>query len=182
MTRFSVTMKFLFFTMSLFFLCSGCLVQLGFSDEENGEMTFCHFGPKFKLVEASYARNRSFNKNDKCSGMAKVQGVYWECAQPGQVEAKVAGFREQLRKQALSECQKHCARRGNNCTGRLLNSGKCGLQTDREDAITLGKRMGCRNDCPGQAFAYCSLYDGAFRSDDSERIAKQPANCECRLK
>lgn len=150
-------------------------------DSENGEMTFCHFGPKFKLVFPS-VRAATWGGKDRCTGSVKVQGVFWECTQPSKVTGKISEFQESLRKQAITECQKHCERRGPKCVGELTLAARCGLQTDREDSVIMGKRMGCRKDCTGQAFAYCSLYDAAFRSDDTDRIAKQAPNCFCKQK
>ena len=148
---------------------------------EDGEMTFCKFGPKFKMFEPVVTKGNTWGSNDSCSGTVKVQGVYWECTNPSLVTPKVTEFKDKLRKQAIEECQKHCSRRGRSCMGRLITSGRCGLQTDRDDAAIMGKRMGCRSDCSGQAFAYCSLYDAAFQSEDSSRIAKQAPNCQCKL-
>ncbi len=148
----------------------------------DGEMTFCKFGPKFKMHQPTVLRGQTLDKNDSCTGSVKVQGVYWECVLPGNVESKVTDFKEKLKIQAVMECQKHCERRSRNCTGHLVVSGNCGLQTDRDEAVTMGKKMGCRNDCQGQAFAYCSLYDAAFRSEDDARMAKQPPNCQCKKK
>ncbi|MBI4925959.1 MAG: hypothetical protein HY843_08560 [Bdellovibrio sp.] len=145
-------------------------------------MTFCKFGPKFKLYESTETRTKLWDKKDKCTGTVKIQGVYWSCVKPADVEEKVQEYKTKLKSQALIECQKHCERRGSNCIGELSITGGCGLKTDRDEALTMGQKMGCRKDCPGQSFAYCSLYDAAFRTEDADRISKQIPNCRCKIK
>jgi hypothetical protein len=146
-----------------------------------GELTFCHFGPKMKVLDpvVGKAGQAQAPRTDLCTGSAKIQGVLWECGSLDRLEGRVAGFRERLFGLARKECERHCGARAKGCVGRMEKPEKCGLETDREDAITMGKRMGCRKDCAGPHFAYCSLYDGGFRSEDPEMISKQAPNCSC---
>ena len=94
-----------------------CLAEV-VAEVVNGDMTFCHFGPKFKIISPNYSHKNTFNNtntvnntfknNDYCTGTAKVQGVMYACVLPANVEVKVAESREQIRKQAIEECKKHC--------------------------------------------------------------------------
>jgi hypothetical protein len=169
------------FLMGIFFAFFSLAGSSLRGSEEMGEMTFCHFGPKFKVV-FPVVRAESWGGKDLCTGSAKIQGVFWECTQPAHVEGKTSEFQDKLRKQARIECQNHCERRSARCVGELALSSRCGLQTNAEDAIIMGKRVGCRKDCTGQAFAYCSLYNSAFRSEDFDQISKQRPNCFCKKK
>jgi hypothetical protein len=141
-----------------------------------GDLTFCDFGPKFRVLEPKIENPKS---SDHCTGTAKIQGVLWACADNGRNEQLVQDFRRRLNTQAERECQKHCSARQLGCEGHFLAPGRCGLQTDAEGAVALGKRMGCRKDCSGQVFSYCSLYDAGFRSEDPEKVSKQTPNCRC---
>jgi hypothetical protein len=152
---------------------STAVIPAGADDE--GELTFCHFGPKLKVLFPE----TSGKPGDECTGNAKVQVLQWDCVAPEKVERTVEGFRKALVKQASEACTKHCTARGRGCTGKFDISPKCGLGTDREDGQILGKRFGCRGDCSGKAFAYCALYDSAFKTVEPELMAKQPPNCHC---
>lgn len=177
--RYFLGMKFYFLFSFILFFFNPLGERLVQCSSEFGDMTFCHFGPKFKVIQPE-VRSEKWGGKDPCTGSVKVQGVYWECARSDKVESKIFEFQNKLRKQAQGECQKHCARRGSRCVGELRLSRSCGLQTDQEDSVIMGKRMGCRQDCSGQSFAYCSLYDAAFRSEDEDRIKKQTPNCYCK--
>lgn len=116
---------------------------------------------------------------DACSGTAKVQGILWRCGKADEVGDSVTRFRERLAREAKAECEKHCERRASGCRGVLVPVTRCGLETDREDALAMGKRQGCGPNCPGPAFTYCSLYDAGFRTEDPDRVRKQTPNCRC---
>jgi len=159
--------RFLFVVISLVFSNSSFTKEV-----VEGELTFCHFGPKLKVSDQVMA-------SDKCTGTAKVQGVMWKCVPSDKVETEIVGFQRQLIEVAAQECKRHCERREKGCKGLFIAPSSCGLATDREDAVIMGKRQGCRKDCQGRAFAYCSIYDAGFRTDDPELMIRQTPNCRC---
>jgi hypothetical protein len=148
------------------------------SSDEDGKLTFCHFGPKMKVIETAAPQSES---GDSCSGTAKIQGVMWECGGVEQLSSKTERFRKELQKLAEEECSKHCSNRVRGCQGKVVRPFRYGLQTDSEDAIAAGKRVECGAGCPGQAFIYTSIYDAGFRTEDPSRTGKQAANCLCSL-
>jgi hypothetical protein len=166
-------------------------VSSGSKDE--GELSFCRFGPKLKVLSPtvagegmgaagsalSQASQGSPTSPDKCSGTAKIQDVLWECNQPSKISTTLDRFRRKIAEDAKAECELHCSRRASGCKGKFVMPAKCGLETDREDAVELGKRLGCRSDCEGKAFIYCSLLNAGYKSEDPELIAKQKPNCRC---
>ena len=148
--------------------------QQTWAGAEVGKLSFCLFGPKMKVL--SVVKD---HEGDPCTGSAKVQGVLWKCEAPDRVEDMTPDFRNQLNKLASAECAKHCAGRSPGCKSQFTQKVHCGLETDRENADAMGKRLGCRSDCAGPSFAYCSLYDAAFQTDDRERMKTQAPNCRC---
>ncbi len=138
-----------------------------------GDLTFCHFGPKLKVIDPVVTGN------DSCAGTAKIQGVLWECAPSSQVGERVRKFHSQLLDQAKGACEEHCANRAPHCKGALVFTSRCGLRTTEDDALIVGKRFGCRTDCAGGAFAYCSIFDAGFRTGDARDLASQSPNCRC---
>jgi hypothetical protein len=140
-----------------------------------GELTFCRFGPKIKILEP---RKPDFTKG-VCDGEVKVQGVLWECVPSTKVESTVTKFHTQLTREAVVECKKFCARLAPGCEGKFDQAEKRWLLTTREDAVVMGQEFGCRSSCSGQAFAYSSIYNVGYLTDDVAFIAKQPVNCKC---
>jgi hypothetical protein len=145
------------------------------SSADEGELTFCHFGPKLKVLFPA----DTGKPGDKCTGNAKVQVLQWDCVPPEKAEKTVEDLRKALIAQAAEACTRHCANRTRDCIGKFDIPPKCGLGTDREDATILGKRFGCRSDCSGGAFAYCALYNSGFKTVEPELMAKQAPNCHC---
>jgi hypothetical protein len=148
-------------------------------DEDSDELTFCKFGPKTKAIEKAVVVAPQ-GATDPCTGIGKIQGVMWECTEPGKVERRVEEMRERLNEVAGDQCRKLCAERAPGCQGKLIVRASCGLQTSRDEAVLLGKRFGCRKDCQGPAFSYCSLFDAGFRTEEPVLTPKQPGNCQCR--
>ncbi|MCM2322763.1 MAG: hypothetical protein NDJ90_05840 [Oligoflexia bacterium] len=140
-------------------------------------MAYCGFGPKVKVVAAA-ERTGDFSG---CAATAKIQAVQWECGKSEGVTARVERFRKQLLPLARTECARYCASRGKGCRGSFQAPSRCGLETDLEEALAAGKRLGCRPDCAGPALSYCSLYDAGYRVDDPALIARQAPNCVCSL-
>lgn len=180
-------MRAWFLTLALAFTSSlsfpGALSQVCADDGipgDDGELTFCQFGPKVTVVADSFKKDSdSSSGGDRCSGTAKVQGVLWRCAQPEQAEKLIDEFRRELTRLGTKECQKLCSERGRGCKASFEIPVRCGLQTKREDAVALGKRFGCRKDCSGSAFVYCAIYDSSFRHNEPAMIERQRANCRC---
>jgi|GEM_PF-5642802 len=142
-----------------------------------GHLTFCQFGPKIKVIETKLLEPKDKNA---CTGWAKVQGIFWACGAADQNDMQILNFRNHLSKDAEVRCLEHCAARANGCEGIFKSPLRCGLQTDTADAAAMGSRLGCRKDCMGKAFTYCSIYDAGFRSEDPPKTAKQLPNCQCR--
>jgi len=143
--------------------------------EENDDLTFCHFGPKILVQDPVVDPS----DDDECRGTAKIQAVMWKCTKADLVETQTGIFKKELVKQATKECQQLCRRRDRKCSGRFEGKAGCGLENNREDAVIMGQRQGCRKDCDGPAFAYCSLYNAGFRSKDPEYMADARPNCRC---
>ncbi len=143
-------------------------------EAKSGPLTFCSFGPKVKMLEP-----RREPEKKGCVGGAKIQGVQWICTTPDKAESHVQEFRKTLVAEATKQCKAFCAKLAPRCEGKLDSVFRCGLQTDREDAVVMGQRLGCRKDCTGKAFAYCSLYNIGFLTDDVKYMETQPTNCHC---
>lgn len=141
--------------------------------EDPGELTFCTFGPKIKIVEPK------FKTSAGCNGTAKIQGVLWECTPSLRAEAQIVDFRQKMLRLATKECSEFCRARGEGCLGRFEAPAKCGHETNREEASSLGKSFGCRKDCGGSSFVYCAIYHANFRTEDPREIADLPPNCRC---
>lgn len=152
---------------------------LSFSaDLKEDTLVFCKFGPKIQVI----ASNLTKRAENSCEGDVKVQGVLWQCAPSVQTSTKNLEFRKTLIELGGNECEKFCQTRGEKCHGKFVEPRQCALQSDMSGAAELGKDFGCRADCEGSAFIYCSLYDADYRTDDPPRIAKQAPNCRCVLK
>jgi hypothetical protein len=145
---------------------------------EEGKLSFCRFGPKIKITHVVVDDKP---KGNVCNGSAKIQGVMWECQSPEKVEELVYGYRKNLGKLASDECTRHCESRASHCKAKFLTPQACGLTVDHEDALALGKKFGCRADCSGNAFVYCSLFDAGFQTEDDARMAKESPNCYCSI-
>ncbi|MCM2276651.1 MAG: hypothetical protein NDJ89_01075 [Oligoflexia bacterium] len=138
-------------------------------------MAYCTFGPKVRIVAtADKPEDRT-----GCAGSAKIQAVQWECASFDGISARVERFRKKLVSLAEAECGRFCASRAKGCQGRFQAPTRCGLQTDYDEGIAAGKKLGCRSDCAGTALSFCSLYDAGYRTDDPALISKQAPNCLC---
>jgi hypothetical protein len=123
-------------------------------------------------------------RDNRCPAPVQVQGVQWECLQKEKTDRSVDEFRLALQTHAKEECDSYCKGKSTNgvlCTGRLDTSQVCGLQTRGVDAANFGKKLGCRADCPGQAMAFCSIYNADFTSGSVEALAGQAPNCHCAL-
>lgn len=142
--------------------------------DDPDQLTFCTFGPKLRVLEPE-----TNDSKDKCTGSAKVQAILWECVPGMEVNGKVSDFLFKLNRAASAECSKHCSKRASGCQGKFVASKNCGLGTTREEAMIMGKRQGCRKECSGDHFAYCSIYDAGYRTVDGDRIATQKPNCFC---
>ena len=148
------------------------------ADDDDGELSFCNFGPKVNVVTSP---KETPSAEDPCADKVRVQGVLWKCGSPDRVDGTVEKFFKDLNEQAQEECNKHCERNGPNCHGIYTKKQACGLTTDREDAVALGKRFGCRKDCAdGKAFMYCSIYNAGYQGPNPDRVLAQKPNCECR--
>jgi hypothetical protein len=150
------------------------LAQMSEEEAKTAPLTFCRFGPKVKMLEP-----RREPKQKGCGGGAKIQGVFWECTTPDRVETTIHAFRKTLAEEATRRCKEFCAKLETGCQGRMDSIFRCGLETGREDATIMGKKLGCRNACTGRAFAYCSLYNIGFQTDDVKFMETQPTNCHC---
>jgi hypothetical protein len=145
------------------------------SDE--GELSFCSFGPKVTVLPSSASRS-----SDPCIDHVHVQGVLWKCGSSEEVSTQESHYLDELNKEAREQCQKHCAGLGSSCHGNYSIAPICGLKTDREMAVTLGKQYGCRKDCTGggTAFTYCSLYNAGYQGKGTDAVQAAVPNCECR--
>jgi hypothetical protein len=161
-------------TLALGILSTASFAEIDAEEAKTGPLTFCRFGPKVKILEP-----RKDPLGSGCPGGAKIQGVFWECTTADRVESKIQDFRKSLTDIAIAQCKKFCANRAPGCEGKMDTVFRCGLQTDREDAVIMGKKLGCRKDCTGKAFAYCSLYNIGFLTDDVQFMETQPTNCHC---
>src|SRR4051812_36589428 len=124
----------------LLFLISS--IALADSGLEENKLSFCHFGPKIKITNVVIDELPAGNK---CAGTAKVQGVLWECGTPDKVDQLVYSYRKNLSQLADEECTRHCEGRSRGCLGRFRPPTACALTVDREDAVALGKKFGCRS-------------------------------------
>lgn len=151
-------------------------------DSDVAPLSFCSFGPKMKVfVPATSPGSPEGERDGHCPAPVQVQGIQWECLQKEKTEQSVDEFRLALQAHAKEECDSYCKGKstGASCTGRLDVSQVCGLQTRSVDAVNVGKKLGCRVDCPGQAMAFCSIYNADFTSGSAEALAGQPPNCHC---
>ena len=156
----------------------------GFSAEKipaEDYLSYCKYGPRLKTIEPTAGPKKHNDAADQCTGSIKVQGVAWECAPPETTLTKNRQLREILTADAKAECEAQCSKRSSGCHGKFVQPSKCGLENNAKDATALGKEFGCRPDCAGPAFVYCSLYDGNYRTDDRELVLRQPSNCDCVL-
>jgi len=143
---------------------------------DEGELTFCNFGPKVNVVDPNHKES-----SDPCADKVHVQGVIWKCGNADSVNTTVSHFFDQLNQRGREECQKHCERLGSSCKSYFSAKSKCGLTTDREEAVALGKEFGCRSDCSdGKAFTYCSIYNAGYQGPNPDLVLPQAPNCECR--
>ena len=145
--------------------------------DANDHLSFCNFGPKVTVISGPGAKSTS----DPCIDRVHVQGVLWKCDSAETVATDSADFLSRLNGLAQDECRKHCESMGSGCKAIFSNIPQCGLGTDRETAVTLGKRFGCRSDCGGgKAFVYCALFNAGFQGRGTDAVQSDPINCECR--
>lgn len=174
MQRFQILSAIFFSLTSL----STPALAAGSSDSEVVPLSFCSFGPKMKVFVPAGSQEA---RDGRCPAPVQVQGVQWECLSKDKADKSVENFRQALESQAKEECDSYCKAKstGASCTGRLDTSQVCGLQTGSADAAAVGKRMGCRTECSGQAMAFCSLYEADYTSGNAAVLAGQPPNCHC---
>src|SRR6185437_10900124 len=147
--------------------------------DPNDHLSFCYFGPKVTVISTPGAKSSS----DHCIDRVHVQAVMWKCDSAETVATNSANFISKLNSLAQDECRKHCESLGSDCEAIFSNTPDCGLGTDRETAVTLGKRFGCRSDCSGgKAFTYCSLFNAGFEGRGIDAVRADPPNCECRTR
>lgn len=152
-----------------------CFVTSAYAAEGEpapGELSFCRFGPKMRVLQP-------VRGSKPCEASAKIQGLLWECVTTDQVAGRVADFTKRLSELASEECEKFCRGEGRRCRARFTPPSECGLQTDLEEAVAAGKKFGCRKNCGGQAFSYCSIYDAGYRLDDPAMVSGKAPNCVC---
>jgi hypothetical protein len=146
------------------------------STATDGGLSFCGFGPKVTVVPSA-----AHHSPDSCVDRVHVQGVLWKCGSSEDVTTRRSDFLIQINTAAREECKKHCESLGANCRAIYSSVPICGLGTDRETAVALGKQYGCRKDCnDGTAFTYCSIFNAGFQGKGIEAIQADPPNCECR--
>jgi hypothetical protein len=153
-------------------------------DPSGGKLSFCEFGPKAKVVASKTVKKFGKNKeksrgSSKCVGTAKVQAFQWKCGTLNEVGQLSLKYLKNLVSEARDRCEVHCEERGKGCKGVLTVPSKCGLKVRPNDSAQYGKEFGCKKDCDGQSFIYCSLYDAAFETDNPALIARQRPNCHC---
>lgn len=155
------------------------LAAFGAEDPE-APLTFCRFGPKVRVFPVNPSAS---NRAGPCDTSARVQALIWECSAPDQVGVKVDGYRKLIRDSVRAECEKYCRSQGSGCQARVdsrvTGMSQCGLETDLEEATAAGQKFGCRSDCSGKAFAFCSFYDTAYRINEPGLLARVAPNCHC---
>lgn len=156
--------------LSVWWALVGATVALA-SDEQDFA-SFCAFGPKVRVLSPVH-------DGDRCKGSAVVQALIWECSTLGAVSAKLDAFRRQVAQVGAEECAKHCRRYGKKCRGKFDVPSRCGLETDSGEAAAAGRQFGCRKDCGGQAFIFCSIYHAGYRLQDPSLMANARPNCHC---
>lgn len=167
---------FVRFGILLLFAMASRGVFAASSDDNDDKLSFCNFGPRVNVVEPEAKVG-----SDPCAAKVHVQGVLWKCGNPNSVSDTVSHFFTQLTDRAREECTKFCEKLGDNCRAIYSPKYECGLKTSHEEAVSLGKELGCRNDCTdGKAFTYCSIYDTGYQGPSPARVLSQPPNCECR--
>ena len=120
------------------------------------------------------------SKRDGCSGNAKIQGKMWKCGKLEEIESRTHQFSGRIRSAAEKKCEEHCEARGKGCKGRYRGKDACGFSVKTGMANHMGERVGCRSDCEGKSFAYCSVYHSSLLSVNEALMAKETPNCFCR--
>ena len=119
----------------------------------------------------------------KCQASAKILAIAYEC---GEASNTLHFTTESLKvniTKAKEKCDDFCADIDSSCEGVLNVPYTCGLVSPQTISLDVGKNViHCPKHCKGQAFNYCSIYQGDFFSTDRSLFTAMKENCNCRKK
>lgn len=121
--------------------------------------------------------------DDPCTGNVLLQGISYQCGPSHEVDGKRRQFLEELREGGREHCQELCRKRstkGIKCRGVFEEPSKCGFTVPTSEAERFGKTKAvCNPECPGRAFAYCSIYHAGMLRTDAALFSGKKPNCAC---
>jgi hypothetical protein len=122
---------------------------------------------------------------DECGAAAKIQAIAYECGE----QTNTMTFTQQALQgnieKAQAKCNEFCKNQGGgSCAGVLTQQYECGLKSPPQKSLPVGQNViHCPSRCRGQAFNYCSLYQGDFFATSDRSLFKDMhENCFCRKK
>lgn len=137
----------------------------------------CHRDAKVVAVDPIFK-----NKNDRCDGDVKIQGISYKCGSKEEAAYLTREFLSDLRVKGKEACEQFCKKRGRNCVAHFKEPAQCGFSVPPDQSEEVGAAAPCGDNCEGKHFIYCSIYHGSYLRYEKKFLKDKPPNCTCSRK